>query len=198
MYAAKEHSSLRIEGDEADGSRPATRKPGSTGIGSEVHARKWPGLRIPGVPDPMVPKLLLSRENSSMNTPVETHFLILAITVISSALVCYTIGVWGERIQKGLRLWHVVFFCLGICADIAGTTLMEHIAKLTGSHDRIHTVTGSIAVVLMLIHAVWAVATYAKGSEKAKRRFSRFSVFVWCVWLIPYFIGVYIGMTMHP
>ena len=133
-----------------------------------------------------------------MNTPVETHFLIMAITVISSALVCYTIGVWGERIQKGLRLWHVIFFCLGICADIAGTALMEHIAKLTGSHDRIHTVTGSIAVALMLIHAVWAVATYAKGSEKAKRRFGRFSVFVWCVWLTPYFIGVYIGMTMHP
>ena len=132
-----------------------------------------------------------------MNTPVETHFLILAISVISSALVFYTVGVWGERIQKGLRLWHVVFFCLGICADIAGTSLMEHIAKLTGSHDRIHTITGAIAVVLMLIHAVWAIVTYTKGTPKAKRNFSRFSVVVWCIWLIPYFIGVYVGMTLH-
>lgn len=132
-----------------------------------------------------------------MNTPVEMHFLIMAIAVISSALVLYTIGVWGERLQHGLRLWHVIFFLLGIVADITGTTLMEHIAHLTGTHDRIHTITGMIAVVLMLIHGGWAVFTYLKGSETARRHFSRFSVFVWCIWLIPYFIGVYIGMTMH-
>jgi len=128
---------------------------------------------------------------------VEIHLLTAAIAVISSALVFYTVGVWGERLQHGLRLWHVVFFLLGIAADITGTTLMEHIARLTHAHDRIHTVTGAIAVVLMLIHAVWAVATYFRGSERARRRFSRFSVAVWCIWLIPYCIGVYIGMTVH-
>lgn len=132
-----------------------------------------------------------------MNSPIDLHFLIAAIVVISSALVFYTIGVWGERLQHGLRLWHVVFFGLGISADIAGTTLMEHIARLTGAHDRIHTITGAIAVVLMLIHAVWAVWTYLRGSEVARRHFSRFSIVVWCIWLIPYCIGVYIGMTMH-
>lgn len=132
-----------------------------------------------------------------MHTPVELHFLITAIVVITSALVFYTVGVWGERLQHGLRRWHVVFFLLGITADITGTTLMEHIASLTGAHDRIHTITGMIAVVLMLIHAVWAIYTYLRGSEQARRRFSRFSILVWCIWLIPYFIGVYIGMTMH-
>lgn len=132
-----------------------------------------------------------------MNTPVELHFLITAIVVITSALLFYTVGVWGERLQHGLRRWHVVFFLLGITADITGTTLMEHIARLTGAHDRIHTITGMIAVVLMLIHAGWAVYTYLRGSEQARRHFSRFSILVWCIWLIPYFIGVYIGMTMH-
>lgn len=132
-----------------------------------------------------------------MHTPVEIHLLISAIVVISSALVFYTIGVWGERLQHGLRGWHVAFFLLGITADLTGTTLMEHIARLTGAHDRLHAITGVIAVVLMLIHAVWAVYTYYRGSETARRHFSRFSVLVWCVWLIPYFIGVYIGMTTH-
>lgn len=132
-----------------------------------------------------------------MNTPVEMHFLISAIVVISSALVFYTVGVWGERLQHGLRGWHVVFFLMGIVADVTGTTLMEHIARLTGAHDRLHTVTGLIAVVLMLVHAVWAVYTYYRGSDVARKRFSRFSLLVWCVWLIPYFIGVYIGMTTH-
>jgi len=46
---------------------------------------------------------------------------------------------------------------------------------------------GSIAVFLMAIHALWAFWTFRKGSARAKRNFSRFSVIVWWVWLIPYF-----------
>ena len=30
---------------------------------------------------------------------LDIHLLITAICVISSALICYTIGVWGERFQ---------------------------------------------------------------------------------------------------
>ncbi len=42
---------------------------------------------------------------------VDIHYLIAAISVITSALVFYTIGVWGERLQKRLKFWHLVFFC---------------------------------------------------------------------------------------
>ena len=45
---------------------------------------------------------------------VDIHYLIAAICVISSALVFYTIGVWGERLQKKLKLWHIIFFLLGL------------------------------------------------------------------------------------
>lgn len=41
---------------------------------------------------------------------VDIHYLIAAISVITSALVFYTIGVWGERLQKRLKFWHLVFF----------------------------------------------------------------------------------------
>lgn len=126
---------------------------------------------------------------------IEPKFLTLAIIVISSALVLYTIGVWGERLQRGLRLLHVLFFCLGVCADVIGTGLMAEIAKTTGMHDELHAVTGFTAVALMIVHALWAIVAYNYGSEKAKHNFSRFSVFVWCIWLIPYGIGVYIGMS---
>lgn len=126
---------------------------------------------------------------------VQSALLVPAIVVISSALIFYTFGVWGERIQKGLKLWHVIAFLLGITADIGGTTLMEHIARSTGAHDNLHAITGFTAVILMLIQAVWAVVTYTKGSTKAKEHFSRFSIVVWIIWLIPYFIGMYIGMT---
>lgn len=132
-----------------------------------------------------------------MNVDLPIHLLVPAIVVITSALIFYTVGVWGERLQHRLKLWHVILFCLGIAADVAGTTLMEHIARLTGAHDRLHAVTGLLAVVLMLAHAVWAVRTYAVGSERARRRFSRFSIVVWCIWLVPYGLGLYIGMSMH-
>lgn len=128
---------------------------------------------------------------------VDMHYLIAAICVISSALVFYTIGVWGERLQKKLRFWHLIFFLLGLLADTIGTGLMEHIARLTHLHDEVHTVTGIIAILLMFVHALWAIWTYTKGSEKAKEHFNRFSIVVWIIWLIPYCIGVYLGMSLH-
>lgn len=128
---------------------------------------------------------------------VDMHYLIAAICVISSALIFYTIGVWGERLQKKLRFWHLIFFLLGLLADTIGTGLMEHIARLTHLHDEVHTVTGIIAILLMFVHAMWAIWTYTKGSEKAKEHFNRFSIVVWIIWLIPYCIGVYLGMSLH-
>ena len=68
---------------------------------------------------------------------VDIHYLIAAISVITSALVFYTIGVWGERLQKRLKFWHLVFFLLGLLADSVGTALMENIARLTHLHDEI-------------------------------------------------------------
>lgn len=129
---------------------------------------------------------------------IDTHFLIAAICVISSALVFYTIGVWGERIQRKLKAWHVAFFVAGLFADAVGTGLMEQIAQMTGLQDNLHTITGIIAIVLMFIHALWALWTYFKGSRKAKAHFNRFSIVVWCIWLIPYCIGIYLGMSLHP
>lgn len=128
---------------------------------------------------------------------VDMHYLITAIIVISSALVFYTIGVWGERIQRKLKFWHIIFFLLGLIADTVGTALMEKIAETTHLHDEIHTVTGVIAILLMLVHASWAMWTYVKGTAAEKRHFNRFSIVVWFIWLIPYIIGVYLGMRLH-
>jgi uncharacterized repeat protein (TIGR03987 family) len=57
-----------------------------------------------------------------------------------------------------------------------------------------HTLTGQIALWLMLAHAVWATRVVHKGSEATRTGFHRYSLFVWLVWLIPYFGGMYLGM----
>lgn len=118
-----------------------------------------------------------------------------AIVSITLALVFYTIGTWGERLQKVLKAWHIVFFLLGLTADILGTGIMSRIVDEGGGEEFLHAVTGLLALILMAIHAIWAIWTYWRGSERAKRNFSKFSVVVWAFWLIPYIIGAYLGSS---
>ena len=93
-------------------------------------------------------------------------FLGAAITSITLALVFYTIGTWAEKVQGRLKLWHIVFFLLGLVADSLGTAIMSDIAGQKGDVDPLHGITGILAIVLMAIHAVWAIVTYWKGNEK--------------------------------
>jgi uncharacterized repeat protein (TIGR03987 family) len=106
------------------------------------------------------------------------------ITIISLALVFYTIGVWSERIQGRLKPWHLIFFYLGLVCDTWGTGLMVEMAR--GLTSDIHGVSGVIAILLMLVHAAWATIVLVRKDEKAIRNFHKFSLFVWFVWLIPY------------
>ena len=122
-------------------------------------------------------------------------FLGAAITSITLALVFYTIGTWAEKVQGRLKLWHIVFFLLGLVADSLGTAIMSDIAGQKGDVDPLHGITGILAIVLMAIHAVWAIVTYWKGNEKRMRNFSKFSVIVWAFWLIPYGLGLVLGMS---
>lgn len=88
------------------------------------------------------------------------------------ALTFYSIGTWGEHIEKRLRLWHIVFFILGLCADSFGTALMTEMAD-PAKKDLLHGITGAAALFLMAVHALWAILTYWKGSPKAKRNFQQ-------------------------
>jgi uncharacterized repeat protein (TIGR03987 family) len=57
-----------------------------------------------------------------------------------------------------------------------------------------HTLTGQIALWLMLVHASWASWVARSGTDEARTGFHRYSMFVWLIWLIPYFGGMYLGM----
>ncbi|WP_338557795.1 HsmA family protein [Paraclostridium sordellii] len=54
--------------------------------------------------------------------------------------------------------------------------------------------TGTIAILLMLFHAVWATWVIYKNDEEKQLVFHKFSIVVWFLWLIPYIIGAIIGM----
>ncbi|MGB5302453.1 MAG: HsmA family protein [Gemmatimonadota bacterium] len=115
--------------------------------------------------------------------------------LITLALVFYSTGVWAERIVRYLKPWHVAAFWTGFAFDVAGTWAMHRLA--TGPFDLLaaHTLTGQIALWLMLIHAAWATRVVRAGTEQAREGFHRYSVIVWLIWLIPYFGGMYMGMS---
>ena len=108
-----------------------------------------------------------------------------AVIIINLALIFYSIGVWSERLQGRLKVWHTVFFWLGLVCDTWGTGLMfEFVGGM--SYDT-HGVSGLLAIILMLVHAIWATVVLVKKDEKMIVNFHKFSIFVWLVWLIPYF-----------
>ncbi|KGG80364.1 membrane protein [Caloranaerobacter azorensis H53214] len=115
-----------------------------------------------------------------------------AIIFITSALICYTIGVWSEKIAGILKTWHLVFFWIGFAFDTLGTTLMGKISG--GFKFNVHGVTGLIAILLMLFHAVWATIVLLKKDQKSMKNFHKFSLLVWFIWLIPYFTGMVLNM----
>jgi uncharacterized repeat protein (TIGR03987 family) len=105
------------------------------------------------------------------------------------------LGVWSERVKKYLHPWHVAAFWAGFFFDVSGTVAMHKIADGPFNIFEPHTLTGQIALWLMLIHAVWATYVVKMEQETVKYKFHRYSLFVWFVWLIPYFGGMYIGMS---
>jgi uncharacterized repeat protein (TIGR03987 family) len=120
--------------------------------------------------------------------------IIISTTLITLALIFYSLGVWSERIVKYLKAWHVAAFWIGFSFDISGTWAMHLISTKPFYILEPHTLTGQIALWLMLLHAVWATSVVIKKNEAMKNKFHRFSIIVWLIWLIPYFSGMYLGM----
>jgi len=113
--------------------------------------------------------------------------------IITAALIFYSIGVWAERFSGRLKWGHFIFFVLGLICDTWGTGLMVEMAG--GLSVEFHVVTGVIAILLMFIHALWALIVLIKKDERAVVNFHKFSISVWVIWLIPYLSPMFIRMA---
>ena len=112
-----------------------------------------------------------------------------AVACMASAFIFYSTGIWAERLQRVLKGWHIVFFVAGLLADTLGTVIMTELPGPGNKAESLHLITGTAAWLLMAVHAAWAIWTYFRGSEKARRHFHRFSVPVWFFWLVPCISG---------
>ena len=116
----------------------------------------------------------------------------IAVIIINFALLFYSIGVWSEQIQGRLKVWHTVFFWMGLVCDTWGTGLMFDYAG--GMMFDIHGISGVLAIALMFIHAIWATIVLVRKDGEMILNFHKFSVFVWLVWLVPYFSPMVLQM----
>ncbi|PLX22614.1 MAG: TIGR03987 family protein [Marinilabiliales bacterium] len=119
--------------------------------------------------------------------------LLFSIITINLALLFYSIGVWSERFSKYLKKWHVVTFWIGFTFDVCGTAAMHFISDNPFDLTDMHTLTGQIALWLMLAHATWATIVVKKDHTELRKSFHRYSIFVWLIWLIPYIGGAMLG-----
>lgn len=117
-----------------------------------------------------------------------------SMITITLALVFYSLGVWSERISRYLKKWHVVTFWIGFTFDVIGTLAMHKLSENPFDLTDFHTLTGQIALWLMLGHAIWATRVVRNNNEKLRVKFHRYSLVVWLIWLIPYFGGMIAGM----
>lgn len=120
--------------------------------------------------------------------------LIASIVLITLALIFYTAGVWTEHRAGVLRPVHVVLFIIGLVFDASGTAVMSVIASTGTVPDtalnQVMSVTGALALILMAIHAVWALVVLIRKRPRELEQFHRFSLVVWAIWLVPYVTGM--------
>ena len=119
----------------------------------------------------------------------------ISAILITLALVFYSTGVWAERITRYLKGWHVAAFWTGFLFDVSGTWAMGRLSDDPFNILDTHTLTGQIALWLMLAHAIWATFVVKKGSDSFRKQFHRYSMIVWLIWLIPYIGGMMMGMS---
>lgn len=122
-------------------------------------------------------------------------YMLLSVTLITLALIAYSIGVWAERLARYLQRWHLIAFWSGFVFDVSGTFAMGKLSNNPFDLNDLHTLTGQVALWLMLTHAIWATVVVRKGTEKHRTEFHNYSLLVWMIWLIPYLGGMWMGMA---
>ena len=112
--------------------------------------------------------------------------------VITLAMLFYTTATWWEKLVRRLGLEHLALFWIGLIFDTVGTTLMIMNSTIAGLS--LHSLTGYIGIILMLVHTSWATVVMIRKDEKALMDFHKFSVAVWTLWMFSFVNGAVLGM----
>lgn len=120
---------------------------------------------------------------------------IIGATIVTLALISYSIGIISEQVKKKLIPRVLIFITLGVVLDITATVFM--ILGSTNSPFTYHGFIGYSALFVMLIELVRIWQTYNKlgmGADvpKGVHLYSRYA-YIW--WVVAYITGSLIAMT---
>ena len=120
---------------------------------------------------------------------------IIGATIVSLALISYSIGIISEQVKKKLIPRVLIFITLGVVLDITATAFM--ILGSKNSPFTPHGFIGYSALFLMLIELVRIWRAYNKlgmGADvpKGVHLYSRYA-YIW--WVVAYITGSLIAMT---
>jgi len=120
---------------------------------------------------------------------------IIGATIVTLALISYSIGIITEQVKKKIIPRVLIFITLGVVLDITATAFM--ILGSKNSPFTPHGFIGYSALFLMLIELVRIWQTYNKlgmGADvpKGVHLYSRYA-YIW--WVVAYITGSLIAMT---
>lgn len=113
--------------------------------------------------------------------------MLIGIIFITLALIFYTTAIWSERYVKQLKKWMLVVFSAGFISDLIGTSIMFFNATDRFSIS-VHTVSGYSALLIMLLHLIWAFLAINKIGNYEKY-FTKFSLIAWLIWILAFGSG---------
>jgi len=120
---------------------------------------------------------------------------IIGATIVTLALISYSIGIITEQVKKTLIPRVLIFINLGVVLDITATVFM--ILGSKNSPFTPHGFIGYSALFLMLIELVRIWKTYNKLGMNAEvpRGVHLYSRYAYIWWVVAYITGSLIAMT---
>jgi len=114
--------------------------------------------------------------------------LIIGSTVVTLALISYSIGVFTERKRKAITKKVLLFLSLGLLFDITATACM--IIGSTNSPFTFHGFIGYTGLVAMIIETISAYRFKAKhGEAKVSKALHTYTLFAYVLWVAVYITG---------
>jgi len=120
---------------------------------------------------------------------------ITGATIVTLALISYSIGILSEQVKKKMIPRVLIFITLGVVLDITATIFM--ILGSKNSPFTFHGFIGYSALIVMMIELVKIWRAYNKSGLRADvpRGLHLFSRYAYIWWVIAYITGSLIAMS---
>ena len=120
---------------------------------------------------------------------------IIGATIVSLALISYSIGIISEQVKKILIPRVLIFITMGVVLDFTATVFM--ILGSKNSPFTLHGFIGYSALFLMLIELVRIWKTYNKlgMNTEVPRSVHLYSRYAYIWWVVAYITGSLIAMS---